>query len=555
MGGYERNPAPWSLDGVPADFNGKLLAPDWPRFEEIMAGAVRRVPAIGDAGVSRIINGPEGFTPDNEFILGESEVRGFFVAAGFCAHGIAGAGGIGRQLASWIVDGEPELDLWHMDIRRFGGQHWRSREWTVARTTEVYATYYDIHYPNEERHAGRPLRTSPTYDRLAAAGAVFGEKSGWERANWFEPNAEDSRFGGRPALERLRARGWAGEHWSPAVAAEALATRRDAALFDETSFAKIEILGRGACEFLNGMAANDVDVPLGRIVYTSMLNRRGGIECDLTISRLAADRYLLVTGTAFGQHDLAWLRTHLPEDGSVQLHDVTSSRVCYGLWGPRARDILQALTVDDLSNDGFPYLTARPVTLGRVPVLALRVTYVGELGWELYAPTEFGVALWDTLTAAGEEHGLTLAGYRAIDALRLEKGYRVWSSDITPDETPFEAGLGFAVALEKDTPFIGRDALVAAKAAGPRKRLRCLVLDDPRSVCLGNEPVRIGGEILGRVTSGGYGYAVERSIAYAYLPPDAPVGTRGEIDVFGDWIGFEVVREPLWDPRNERIKA
>src|SRR4051794_33418125 len=250
MGGYERNPMPWSLDGVPADFNGKLLAPDWPRFEEIMAGAVRRVPAIGEAGVSRIINGPEGFTPDNDFILGESEVRGFFVAAGFCAHGIAGAGGIGRQVASWIVDGEPELDLWHMDIRRFGGQHWRSREWTLARTTEVYATYYDIHYPNEERQAGRPLRTSPTYDRLAAVGGVFGEKSGWERANWFESNAEDPRFGGRAALERLRARGWAGEHWSPAVAAEALATRTDAGLFDETSFAKLEVVGSGATAFL-----------------------------------------------------------------------------------------------------------------------------------------------------------------------------------------------------------------------------------------------------------------------------------------------------------------
>ncbi|HET9615190.1 MAG TPA: FAD-dependent oxidoreductase [Candidatus Limnocylindrales bacterium] len=555
MGGYERSPAPWSLDGVPADFNGKLLAPDWPRFEEIMAGAVRRVPAIADAGVSRIINGPEGFTPDNEFILGETEVRGFFVAAGFSAHGIAGAGGIGRQVASWIVDGEPELDLWHMDVRRFGGAHWRSREWTLARTTEVYATYYDIHYPNEERQAGRPLRTAPTYDRLAALGAVFGEKSGWERANWFEPNADDPRFGGRDAIERLRPRGWAGQHWSPAIAAEAMATRTAAALFDETSFAKIEVAGRGACDFLNRMAANEVDVPVGRIVYTSLLNRRGGIECDLTVTRIATDRYLLVTGTAFGQHDLAWLRSHLPDDGSVQLTDLTSARVCFGLWGPRARDVIAPLTTDDVTNDGFPYLTARSITIGRVPVLALRVTYVGELGWELYAPTEFGVALWDTLVAAGRDHGLVPAGYRSIDALRLEKGYRVWSSDITPDETPFEAGLAFAVALDKGVDFIGREALVAAKDAGPRKRLRCLVLDDARSVCLGNEPVRIDGRVVGRVTSGGYGYAVDRSIAYAYLPPDAPIGTRGEIDVFGEWIGFEAVREPLWDPANERIRA
>ena len=286
-----------------------------------------------------------------------------------------------------------------------------------------------------------------------------------------------------------------------------------------------------------------------------ILHRRGGIEADLTITRIAPDRYFLVTGTAVGQHDLAWLRSHLPDDGSVQLNDLTSGRVCFGLWGPRARDILTPLSTDDLSNGAFPYLTTRPITLGRVPVLALRVTYVGELGWELYAHAEFGVTLWDTVMAAGQEHGLMAGGYRAIDALRLEKGYRVWSTDITPDETPFEAGLGFAVALDNAVDFIGRDALIAAKAAGPRKRLRCLVLDDPRSVCLGNEPVRIGGEILGRVTSGGYGYAVDRSIAYAYLPPDAVIGSRGEIDVFGEWIGFEVVREPLWDPSNERIKA
>jgi glycine cleavage system aminomethyltransferase T/glycine/D-amino acid oxidase-like deaminating enzyme len=554
MGGYERDPAPWSLDGIPADFNGRLLAPDWPRFQEIMAGAIRRVPSIASAGVSRMINGPEAFTPDNEFILGESEVRGFFVAAGFCAHGIAGAGGIGRQVASWIVDGEPELDLWHMDIRRFGGHHWRSREWTLARATEVYATYYDIHYPNEERQAGRPLRMAPTYGRLADLGAVFGEKSAWERPNWFEPNADDPRTGGRDALERLRPLGWAGRHWSPAIAAEALLTRKAAGLFDETSFAKIEIAGPGALAFLQRLAANDLDVPVGRIVYTSMLNLRGGIECDLTITRLAPDRFWLITGTALAQHDLGWLRTHLPEDGGVELIDRTPGRVCFALWGPRARDILASTTIDDVSDAGFPYLTARPIVIGRVPVLALRVTYVGELGWELYAHSEFGVALWETLWEAGRSLGLIAAGYRAIDALRLEKGYRVWSTDITPDETPYEAGLGFAVRLDKGD-FIGRDALVAAREAGPSKRLRCLVLDDPLSIALGNEPVRVRGEIVGRVTSGGFGYAVERSIAYAYLPPGSPIGTRGEIDVFGEWIGFEVTAEPLYDPRGERIRS
>jgi len=548
MGGYERQPAPWSLDGIPPDFNGKLLAPDWPRFEEIMAGAIRRVPAIADAGVNRMINGPEAFTPDNEFILGESEVRGFFVAAGFCAHGIAGAGGIGRQMATWIVEGEPELDLWKMDIRRFGAQY-RSQAFTLARTTEVYQTYYDIHYPNEERFAGRPLRLSAAYPRLVELGASFGEKSGWERPNWFGPNGAD-----RPEIEALRPRGWAGQHWDPAIGAEALATRQAAGLYDESSFAKIEVSGPGACAFLQRLCANDVDVEPGRIVYTQMLNSRAGIETDFTVTRLAAGLFFIVTGTAFGNHDLGWIRKHLPDDDSVDVRDVTSSRACLGLWGPRARDILAGLTKDDVSNESFPYMSARQITVGYVPVLALRVTYVGELGWELYPPTEYGAALWDALWEAGQRQGLVAAGYRAIDALRLEKGYRVWSSDITPDETPYEAGLGFAVALDKGD-FVGRDALVAAKAAGPRKRLRCLVLDDPRSVCLGNEPVRIDGDIAGRVTSGGYGFAVGASIAYAYLPPSVAIGSRGDIDVFGEWIGFEVAREPLWDPSGERIRS
>jgi 4-methylaminobutanoate oxidase (formaldehyde-forming) len=548
MGGYERDPAPWSLDGVPADFNGRLLPPDWPRFEAIMAGAVRRVPAIADAEVTRLINGPEAFTPDNEFILGESEVRGFFVAAGFCAHGIAGAGGVGQQLAQWIVGGEPELDLWKMDIRRFGAQY-RSGAYALARTTETYATYYDIHYPNEERLAGRPLRLSPAYEELLALGAAFGEKSGWERPNWFEPNASLGD-------EALRPRGWAGRHWSPAIGAEAMAARETAALFDESSFAKIEVGGPGALGFLQRLCANDVDRPAGSITYTQMLNTRGGIECDFTVTRLGEEAFLIVTGTAFGNHDLGWLRRHLPDDDSVRLRDITSARACLGLWGPRARDILQPLSRDDLSDAAFPYLTAREISVGNVPVLALRVTYVGELGWELYAPAEYGRGLWRTLWAAGAPHGMRAGGYRAIDALRLEKGYRVWSSDITPEETPFEAGLGFAVKLDKSVDFIGRQALVTRRAAGPRRRLVCLVLDDSRSVTLGNEPVRIEGAIVGRVTSGGYGYAVARSIAYAYLPPEqAAVGTRGEIDVFGAWIGAEVMKEPLWDPAGERIRS
>ena len=548
MGGYERHPAPWGLDGIPPDFNGKLLPPDWPRFEEISAGALRRVPAMADAGVRQLINGPEAFTPDNEFILGESEVRGFFVASGFSAHGIAGAGGMARQIAQWIVSGEPELDLWTMDIRRFGAQY-RSRAYTLARTNEVYATYYDIHYPNEERQSGRPLRVSPTYPRLTELGCAFGEKAGWERPNWFESNADAGD-------SSLRPRGWAGEHWSPAIGAESLATRTTAALFDETSFAKIEVSGARALALLQWLCANDVDRPIGRITYTHMLNQRGGIECDFTVTRLGEDRFFIVTGTAFGNHDLGWIRRHAPDDGSVTVRDVTSSRACIGLWGPMARDILASTTTDDVSNAAFPYLASREISIGNVPVTALRVTYVGELGWEFYCPMEYGLLLWDTLWAAGRPLGMVAGGYRAIDSLRLEKGYRVWSSDITSEVTPFEAGLGFAVRMNKPVEFLGREALMRAREQADRPHLACLVLEDPRSVALGNEPVRVGGEVVGRVTSGGYGYAVQRSIAYALLPTHAAeVGTLGEVEVFGEWVPCTVSAEPLYDPEGARLKG
>jgi glycine cleavage system aminomethyltransferase T/glycine/D-amino acid oxidase-like deaminating enzyme len=547
MGGYERNPATFGLDGIPADFNGRLLPPDWPRFEEISAGAVRRVPAMADAGVRQLINGPEAFTPDNEFILGESEVRGFFVAAGFSAHGIAGAGGLGRQVAHWILDGEPPLDLWTMDIRRFGA-HYRSPRYTLARSFENYATYYDIHYPFEERQAGRPLRLSPTYPRLVELDCAFGEKSGWERPNWFESNARDGD-------QSLRPRGWAGRHWSPAIGAEAMATRQAAALFDETSFSKMEIVGPGALTFLERLTDNRMDRPVGRITYTQMLNHRGGIECDFTVTRLAEDRFWIVTGTAFGNHDLGWIRRHAPADGSVEVRDLTSARACLGIWGPAAREIVGSLTDDDLSTDAFPYMSARQVSVGSVPSLALRVTYVGELGWELYCPTEFGLALWDALWQAGQPYGMRAGGYRAIDSLRLEKGYRVWSTDITPEDTPYQAGLGFAVRLDKPGGFVGQEALAAAGESVDR-RLCCLVLDDPLAVALGNEPIRVNREVVGRVTSGGYGYAVARSIAYGYLPLGcAEIGQRGEVEVFGEWIGAEVAAEPLYDPEGARIRA
>jgi glycine cleavage system aminomethyltransferase T/glycine/D-amino acid oxidase-like deaminating enzyme len=544
MGGYERTCAPWSLDGIPADFNSRLLEEDWPRFEELMENAVVRVPSLDEMEVVKLINGPEAFTPDGEFILGPSDVRGFWVAAGFCAHGLAGAGGMGRLVAEWIVDGTPSLDVWHMDSRRFGAAY-RSREYTVARTSEIYETYYDVKYPGHERSAGRPLRVSPAYARLQELGAAFGEKSGWERANWFERNAA----GGD---ESLRPRGWAGKLWSPAVGAEHAACRESATIFDETSFAKLEVNGEGAAAFLERLCANRVVRDIGQVTYTQMLNARGGIECDFTVTRLAENRFRIVTGTAFGQHDLAWLLQHAPDDGSVHVADVTSQYACYGLWGPNARAILQPHTTADLSDESFGYMRARELAIGRVPCLALRVTYVGELGWELYCRSEFGLALWDTIWEAGLDHGLVAGGYKAIDSLRLEKGYRVWGADITPEDTPFEAGLGFAVKLDKGD-FVGRDALAAADE--PSRLLRCLTLDDPRAIALGSEPVRVGDDLVGRVTSGGYGYTVAKSIAYAYLPAEHAVGTEVAVEIFGEWVAGVVAGEPLFDPSGERIRA
>ena len=442
--------------------------------------------------------------------------------------------------------------------QRFGAQY-LSAAYTLARTTENYATYYDIHYPYEERLAGRPLRLSPAYPRLQALDCVFGEKSGWERPNWFEPNADGQAAGSdRPA-------GWAGHHWSPAIPAEHRATRERAGLFDETSFAKIEVSGRGALAFLQRLCDNEMDRPVGSVTYTQMLNRRGGIECDFTVTRLDGDRFLIVTGTAFGNHDLGWMRRHDPLDGSVTLEDVGASRACLGLWGPRARDILQPLTEADLSNGAFPYLTAQPIMVGAIACLALRVTYVGELGWELYCPIDRGLELWDALWQAGSALGMVAGGYRAIDSMRLEKGYRVWSTDITPEDNPYEAGLGFTVRLGKPIDFIGKEALINAKADGVTRRLRPLLLEDGSAIALGGEPVRLspspsgggqGGGIIGRVTSGGYGYTIDRSIAYAYLSSaQAAPGTGAQVQVFGRWVPATVAREPLYDPAGERIRS
>ncbi|MGO9974278.1 MAG: GcvT family protein [Solirubrobacteraceae bacterium] len=563
MGGYERDSAPWSLDGklldrIPSDYDGRALDEDWPRFDEISDSLRRRLPDMEDLPGARVINAPEAFTPDGEPCIGESEVRGLFVAAGFSGHGVAAAGGVGRLMAEWTLTGEPPADVWPLDIRRFGPQY-RSPAYTLRRAVEVYEGHDDVRYPGRERHTGRPLRISSAYEWHLVHGASFGEVAGWERVNWYESNAP----GGD---ESLRPRDWAGIDWSPAIGAEHRAARETAGLFDESSLAKLELSGPGAAALLERLCDNHVARDVGEIAYTQMCNERGGIECNVTVARVEEELFQIVTATAFGGHDMSWIRRHLPDDGSVRLVDVTSSWACFGLWGPRAHDILARLTPDPLD---FAYMRLREVSVGDVPVRALRVTSVGEQGWELYCPTEYGSGLWRALWGAGREHGLVAGGYRAIDSLRLEKGYRVWAADISPERTPYQAGLGAFVREDKE--FIGCEALREARDAmsggdgsappspagegdGGPPRLRCIVLEDPLSVALGNEPVRAGDEIVGSVTSGGYGYTVECSIAYAYLPAALDIGAEVEIDIFGRWVKGEVAPEPLFDPAGVRVR-
>ncbi|MBI3429233.1 MAG: FAD-dependent oxidoreductase [Actinobacteria bacterium] len=554
MGGYERSSKAWtadneSFDSIPADFNGRLLPEDWDRFEEIAINSQVRVPKMGEIGVKNFINGPEGFTPDNEFCLGETSVGGFYVAAGFCAHGIAGAGGIGKVVAEWIVAGEPTMDLWHMDIRRFGDSY-KSPKFTLERVTENYEEYYDIHYPGEERKSGRPAKKSSVYEWHKEAGAVFGEKASWERVNFYTSNLNDDSL-----RDSLKPYGWAGKYWSSSVQVEHLATRESAGLFDESSFAKILVGGRDGSEFLNYVSANDVVKVVGRTVYTQALNSRGGIESDYTVTRISEDEFMIVTGTAFGVHDRGWLEKVARENNyQVTITDITSLLACFGLWGPSARDILQSLTHYDMSHKSFPFMHSREINLGGIDLRATRITYVGELGWELYLPTSDGERLWNQLIKAGKKFNMKVCGYRAIESLRLEKGYRAWGVEISTETNPWEAGLDFAVALEKKD-FLGKEALLKAREQVSRK-LVPILFDDIRQVPLGNEPIQVGNEIIGRVKSGGQGYSINKAIAYAYLPIEhTSVGTLVWVEFFGQWREGLVAAEPLFDPTSSRIRS
>ncbi len=540
MGGYEHNPIPWALDGIPKDFTKKLLKPNFEHFEPLFLLAMKRVPSIGRAEVITLLNGPEAFTSDGDFIMGESpEVKNFFVAAGFCAHGIAAGGGVGKMMAEWLIEGEPSLDLWRLDIRRLGPHH-RSKTYTTQRATEVYAHHYSMSWPYKEMTSARPLRTSPLYNRLKKMGAVFGEKYGWERPNWFAPK-------GVPPKDRL---GWGLPNWFEQVGKEHEAIRTKAGIIDQTSFGKIEIKGPKSLSFLQGLTDNQMDKPVGALTYTQMLNDKGGIECDLTVSRLGENHFYLVTGTAFINHDLNWIRRHLPGDGSVMVADVTSSKACITLAGPQSRNILQPLTTDDLSNEGFPYRTCKEIMVGCAPVLALRITYVGELGYELHLPVEYTAYVYEALWESGKPLGLVNAGYRSIDSLRLEKGYRYWSGDISPEYTPLEAGLDFCVKWDKGE-FIGRKVLLAQKEKGLTRKLCCLTIDSEPLMPIGKEAILDGDQVIGLVTSGGFGHTLKKTIAYGYLPIGySRPGTRLTIEVAARRYEAMIEKEPLYDPEN-----
>jgi 4-methylaminobutanoate oxidase (formaldehyde-forming) len=551
MGGYEPNPVAWTRDDAPEDFAFQLFDDDWDHFEQHMVQAVARVPALAEAGVKKMIHGPESFTPDGNFILGAApELKNFYVGAGFNAFGIASGGGAGWVLAQWVAAGEAPMDLWAVDIRRFSDLH-RDRAWVCERTLEAYAKHYTIAFPHEEYESARPAIVSPLYDRLAASRAVFGSKLGWERPNWFAP----------PGMSARDAYAMGRHNWFEAVGVEHRAVREAVGLFDQSSFAKFELVGPDAEQALSWICANDVSRPPGRLTYTQMLNSRSGIECDLTVARIEEDRFYIVTGTGFRTHDFAWIAGHIPAGLDAKLIDVTPQFGTLSLMGPRARDVLQRVTDADVSNAAFPFGHVRGIAIAGQPTRALRVSYVGELGWELHVPMPGLAAVYDALMTAGGPLGLALAGYRALESLRLEKGYRAWGSDITGNDTPFEAGLGWAVKLQTGQDFIGRVAAQRAASGPLRKMLASFTCDDPSVVLLGRETILRNGEPVGYLSSGGFGYTIGQPIGLGYVRRaegvDASFVMDGsyELVVATEKVACHVSLRPWYDPEGLRLKA
>jgi glycine cleavage system aminomethyltransferase T/glycine/D-amino acid oxidase-like deaminating enzyme len=554
VGGFEPEAKPWvSPDALPYPFEFRLLDEDWDHFSILMDSAIARIPALAEAGIKMFYNGPESFTPDNQFILGEAPgLRNFFVGAGFNSVGIASAGGAGRALAEWIIEGEPSLDLSAVDIRRFARFN-GNNQWLHDRVGEVLGLHYALPWPNRELASARPFRRSPAYHLLKQAGACFGSRMGWERANFFAPP------GSAPVIEYA----WGKQNWQPWSSAEQRATRTGVALFDQTSFSKYVLVGPDAEQVLQWLCTADVAVEPGRTVYTGMLNARGTYEADITVTRLSAEEFLLVSSAASTERDKDHIARRTPAGCRASLVDVTSSCAVYGVMGPRSRELLSRVSRADFSDEAFGFGTSREIDLGYATVRATRITYVGELGWELYVPAEFAVGAYEDLTAAGADLGLVNAGYYAIESLRLEKAYRAFGRELTPDYNPVEAGLLFACKLKSDVTFLGREAVEKARAAGPRRRLVSLVLPDPDAMIWGGELVLRDGAAVGQVTSGAWGEAVGGCVGLAYvrhpagevLTADAARSGTYQVNVGGELFPATVHLRPPFDPAGDRVKG
>jgi len=550
LGAFEPKAKPWGMDGIPTDFCFDQLPEDFDHFQPILEAAVNRMPILAEAGIHTFFNGPESFTPDDRYYLGEApEVTGYWVAAGYNSIGIVSSGGAGMALAQWMNDGEPPFDLWEVDIRR-AQPFQKNRRYLQERVTETLGLLYADHFPYRQMATSRGIRRSPLHEHLKARGAVFGEVAGWERANWFANEGQTAEY------EYT----WDRPNWFQNSRAEHMALRETVGLLDMTSFGKIRVEGRDALIFLQRMCANQLDVSIGRIVYTQMLNERGGIECDLTVTRLSETAFFLVVPGATLQRDLTWLRRHLGDE-FVVITDVTAAEAVLPLMGPNARALLCAISPADLSNDVHPFCTAREIEVGMTLARAHRVTYVGELGWELYVPTDQAAHVFEALVTAGAEYGLKLCGLHAMDSCRIEKGYRHFGHDITDEDHVLEAGLGFAVKTDKGA-FIGREAVLRKRDNGLTRRMLQFRLTDPEPLLFHNEPILRDGVIVGYLTSGNYGHALCGAVGLGYVPCRHAGETVKEmltstyqIDVAGRIVGAEASLSPLYDPKSQRIRV
>ena len=551
VGAFEPSAKPWGMEGISDDFCFDEIAGDFDHFEPVLHDAMKRLPALEQAGIQKFFCGPESFTPDVRYHLGEApELKNCFVAAGLNSIGLQSAGGVGKVTAEWIRDGRPPVDLWEVDVRRnmpFQG----NRQYLQSRVSESLGLLYATHYPYRQYETGRGVRKSAIHDRLAAVGACHGEAFGWERPNWYAPAGVEPRY------EYSYGR----QNWLEHSAAEHRAVREGVALFDQSSFAKFRLEGRDAVTVLNRVCANNVDVAVGRVVYTQWLNDRGGIEADLTVTRLSETAFMIVGGAETEVRDFYWLKRQIPDDAHCVLTNVTSSMGVLSVMGPKARDLLQSLTPADMTHAGFPFATSREIELGYAMVRASRVTFVGELGWELYVPSEFMHHVYDRIVEAGEAVGLAHAGYHALNSLRLEKAYRHWSHDITDEDSPLEAGLGFVIKFDKPGGFIGREALLAQQEQGITRHLVQLKLNDPEPLIYHNEPIWRGDEIVGHVTSAAYGHTLGGAVGLGYVnaepgaPADAVLGDAYEVEVACERFSAGVSLRPLYDPENAKIRC